>query len=909
MPNSKAIWMNGHLSGIDDIAVRMPPPHTSRLLFLFLFLGNLWEGLAKSISDQGALEVLVRVQVFDNSDLSPLAEAAVDVYGNQSTLASSKAGKDGVVMVTFLYRPGTWVIVTATKQGFVTNSAPWHASRIPLYASVSLYLLPQRPATLILYDDIVQVLLGSPGVKNQPWIQLQRKAVALALNSTNPELSAVLTSAQSQYEIGGFPYPLGLESNATGANSSWVELTAVAAVNAQLFSRNGTGVQVWDPVHICIPLPLDTPLQTATSVPVWRFDDKTGLWVRKGTGYIKKEGTQLTWSFVANQLGYWLAAFPSTTGSALNPTGLQDITTYHTVFLLTILGSMALLVLVLLCLLLYYCRRRCLKPRQQYRHGKMHVSSGLDGSKRDQCTSMSHLNLISSGHIHIDTASSTRGDPDALKSDLSSTRDLHSSREDFFRHTPPGKAQRHAKVNTDNITRRGGGESFPMKVTTRSTNTNNLDPQLLLRNDTRSFSSAEDNTHDPRHRHNHQNHNANDNQGYSSDPPSPPPLLPPFAGHYQEYSGLPPEYSASQTGDLLARPNSLNTQPGQLIFCHSMDQMKESMYRSVVPTLVIPAHYMRLPSDLSAVEQALERQQQMQHDMEGIQVSMTLPRQQGQVHQNQQQKQPNQQQQNHQQEDEEGEEPGQQREDSEGHSNWASDPNAAPVRIPVLFNDNTISQMNGELQALTEKKLLELGVKPHPRAWFVPLDGCSNSLVRHSYIELGGESLSIPGGGGGGGATGSHHDNRVDVAREANIKQRKGKEERKAKEAKEAAAAAERKGHAGKTYSKLPCIDTTDPPSSSSESHAAMYSPEDNSLAPLLDEAPEKTPRGGTFPRKGRSRDSARSSTTTTSTSEVTRRDPATSPEDGEDADDKDEEGNKKSPWQKREERPLMVWK
>lgn len=55
--------MNGHLSGIDDIAVRMPPPHTSRLLFLFLFLGNLWEGLAKSISDQGALgELFVEIR-------------------------------------------------------------------------------------------------------------------------------------------------------------------------------------------------------------------------------------------------------------------------------------------------------------------------------------------------------------------------------------------------------------------------------------------------------------------------------------------------------------------------------------------------------------------------------------------------------------------------------------------------------------------------------------------------------------------------------------------------------------------------------------------------------------------------------------------------------------------------------
>jgi len=76
-------------------------------------------------------EVLIKVQVFDNSDLSPLKESTVQVCGNQSILASSLAGGDGIVTLTFLYRPGTWVIVTASKHGFVTNSAPWHASRIP----------------------------------------------------------------------------------------------------------------------------------------------------------------------------------------------------------------------------------------------------------------------------------------------------------------------------------------------------------------------------------------------------------------------------------------------------------------------------------------------------------------------------------------------------------------------------------------------------------------------------------------------------------------------------------------------------------------------------------------------------------------------------------------------------------
>lgn len=40
----------------------------------------------------------------------------------------------------------------------------------------------------------------------------------------------------------------------------------------------------------------------------------------------------------------------------LGPVVTQDITTYHTVFLLAILGGMAFILLVLLCLLLYYCR-------------------------------------------------------------------------------------------------------------------------------------------------------------------------------------------------------------------------------------------------------------------------------------------------------------------------------------------------------------------------------------------------------------------------------------------------------------------------------------------------------------------------------------------------------------------------
>lgn len=76
-------------------------------------------------------EVQIKVQVFDNSDLSPLADAQVEVHGNQTVLASSRASKDGVLRVNFLYRTGTWVIITASKRDYVTNSVPWHSSRIP----------------------------------------------------------------------------------------------------------------------------------------------------------------------------------------------------------------------------------------------------------------------------------------------------------------------------------------------------------------------------------------------------------------------------------------------------------------------------------------------------------------------------------------------------------------------------------------------------------------------------------------------------------------------------------------------------------------------------------------------------------------------------------------------------------
>ncbi|XP_029933841.1 protein FAM171A2 isoform X2 [Myripristis murdjan] len=826
----------------------MPANYISRLL-LFVSISTVWEALAKSLPDQGAFEVQIKVQVFDNSDLSPLADALVEVHGNQTVLASNKAGRDGVLRVNFLYHAGTWVIITASKQDYVTNSVPWHSTRIPLYASVSLYLLVQRPGTLILYDDVLQVLSGSPGARNQPLVQLQRKSLQLPTSSNYTALSAVLTTARSQYEIGGFPYLLGQETNSS--ETGWTDLTALAVVSIQLFDKDGSAVQVSDPIHVAVPLPSDTRNRMATSIPAWIYQPKTGLWVRNGTGYIKKDGTQFVWNVVVPRMGYWLAAFPSSSGMGLVHPGLRDITTYHTLFLLSILGSLALLVLILLCVLLYYCRRKCLKPRRQ--QGKPH-SSNLNGSKRDQGTSTSRLNLICGGHVES-VASNDTG-----KSDLSPSRDYQSSREDFAKHVPVHKL-RHSKGKNASGPQRG--ESFPMKVT-RATETNNLDNPLLHEDYNRSYSPMEDKESEY-----HRHHSANDNRGYSSDPPSPPR----FQGYMPSQSDKPPEYSAA-AADNLARPTSLNTQPGQIIFCSSIDQMKENMYRSMVPTLVIPAHYMRLSSDFSGKDGKDQKEQ----DKDGVQMG-------GQQHHHHTQKQGQQQQQQQQQS-------GSQGDDSEEPS-WASDSSGGPVTIPVLFNDSTMAQMNGELQALTEKKLLELGVKQHPRAWFISLDGRANAHVRHSYIDVGND-LSGGGGGFGGGSSGTIRDVNLEPPREA--QERKSASNRKGKDDRWGTGG--RKGHGvgssgGKTYSKLAYPDHSEP----SSSEGRPVSPEENSLTPLLDEGPSS--RGSTIPRRGRSRvNSSRSSNS------ENRRDSMTSPED--DPDDKDE--NKKSPWQKIEDRPLMVF-
>lgn len=858
-------------------------------------------------------EVTLKVHVSDASTHQPIADALIEVFASQVSVASGTSGTDGVAFIKFPYKLGNQLIVTATKHAYVPNSAPWKPIRLPVFSSLSLGLLPERSATLMVYEDVVQIVSGFQGARPQPRVHFQRRALRLPENTSYSALTAFLTAASSPSEVDSFPYLRGLDGNGTG-NSTRYDLTPVTAVSVHLLSGNGTPVLVDGPIYVTVPLATQSSLRHNAYVAAWRFDQKLGTWLKSGLGLVHQEGSQLTWTYIAPQLGYWVAAMsPPIPGPVVTP----DITTYHTVFLLAILGGMAFILLVLLCLLLYYCRRKCLKPRQHHR--KLHLPPVLESSKRDQSTSMSHINLLFSrrasdypgplsvsshsrpeapgtkelmGGVHLEMMSPNgEGDLHTPMLKLSySTSQEFSSREELLSHKEEDKSQ----TSFDNLTPSGtlgkdyhkSVEIFPLKARKsmekegyqapsnddyRGSYNTVLSQPSFEKQDQEGLTSAGSKLTIQEHMYH----------------------VPLSPGKEQLLDRRPTECMMSRSVDHLERPTSF-PRPGQLICCSSVDQVNDSVYRKVLPALVIPAHYMKLPGDHSYVSQPLVVPADQQLEIGRLQAELSNPHAGIFPHPSSQiQGQPL-----------SSQAISQQHLQDAGAREWSSQ-NASmseSLSIPASLNDAALAQMNSEVQLLTEKALMELGggkPLPHPRAWFVSLDGRSNAHVRHSYIDLQ--------RAGRNGSNDASLDSGVDMNEPKSARKGRGDplslqqshpplQEHQQKDPRAPDSA---------PYTQLVYLEDVD--QSRGECAATVCAPEDSALRCLLEGSGRRS--GGQLPSLQEETTKRTSDVPLEPLASPNQRRSANDEEEEDDDDDDDDQGeDKKSPWQKREERPLMAF-
>ncbi|XP_015805977.3 protein FAM171A1 [Nothobranchius furzeri] len=876
----------------------------ANLLFLLGLLVS--KAAAKTSSDASATqEVALKVHLSDASTHQPLFGVTVQLFANHTSVSTETSSADGNAYLRFLYRLGTPLVVTATRQGYVPNSVPWTPSRLPVFSSISLDLLPERAATLMVYEDTVEIVSGLQGLRGHPTVRFQRRALTLPSNTSYANLTALLTMASSPSHIQHFPHLQILGSNGTGAEKTF-ELAPVAAISVHLLASDGRELQVSEPITVSIPLPADTNLRENDHIPAWRFDPRIGAWIKSSWGHVKEEGAQLTLTYIAPQLGYWVAAMsPLHSG----PLVARDISTYHTVFLLAILGGMALILLCLLCLLLYHCRRRCLKPRGSHR--KLALSSGLDSSKKDQATSMSHVNLISN-EVQLELVS-TATEPDMTTPMLkpSSYELQDSQRQSLLHHAKQsrsslGNNSQHGS-SFGNLTPRSrdyrqSSETFQLKAAF---------PSGTERGYRQSYTSVCSSSNPVSEVLSSSNHGQASVTQLSSvgvidciSPCSPPRT--PSRGEGGECRA--PDHLLSRSVDHLERPNpQLLSRPGQLLCCGSVDLLSGGEgYSRVRPTLVIPAHYMRLPGEHPLSGQALLLQADQQSDLETIQAELNASHSQQPL--------------------------GQPSPDCSPGPNKQGDGEhlklSESLSIPAALGETALVEINKEDTLLAEKTLMELrGGKPlpHPRAWFVSLDGRSNAHIRHSYIDLQragchNSTQSSEGQHENGGRHSNGNDASLDSGVDLNEPRagRRGRdverEEREGEKDRKAATPAT-------AYTQLVYVDDRE----GGTNEEVNFSPQDSKTGPALPKKAEGSRpdqrRGGVEAKTAEGVQTQEEPPSLSPTSPASpsplptpegvtfRTDHAllsVSPDD--DAAHEEGEEEKKSPWQRREERPLLAF-
>ncbi|XP_077055517.1 protein FAM171B isoform X2 [Siphateles boraxobius] len=293
----------------------------------------------------------LKIWVKDASSQRLLKGAVVAVFLNGSQIHSSQTLENGEVTVTVPYSLGLTLTLVASMEGYVLTQLPWKTTKMPIFSVITMSLRPQTQGNIWLFEDTVLITRKTSDLSFQPSVQFPKSLLKLSENTTTSMLSAYLTAPALHTEKDSNFFTLNINGKGGYRN---VKLSPLAMISAQLVS-NGKEVDVKGPIQLTVPLPYHTHLRPSDSLPAWTFDMTIGTWVNKGIGTVQVEKNGLVWTYVAPQLGNWIAAPPPSSGF-MGLASSMDFISYHTYLLLGILGGTLVIVIGFLSVIIFHCR-------------------------------------------------------------------------------------------------------------------------------------------------------------------------------------------------------------------------------------------------------------------------------------------------------------------------------------------------------------------------------------------------------------------------------------------------------------------------------------------------------------------------------------------------------------------------